>query len=196
MNWKMLQRPVFTLALVAGAALTGCDEDLPDPQFLYGESLVGLEFVVLDLDQGVHPNTSITSHPDNPFRRGISLEAKFDAETLGPIPAFYGWAQALAQEPTGEHQYFAAAAARDIYNFELAEEEDLVFARSIAVRGFQNCLTEFPDTTAFFDVTGNQRTDLLAEALQGVIELGGEVPAGWVLIEQADGTFVATFNGN
>ncbi|MEL6347563.1 MAG: hypothetical protein AAFV53_30930 [Myxococcota bacterium] len=182
-------------SLSAGALVAGCDE-LDDPSFIYGESLADIEFIVLDPDQGVHPNASISTHPENPFRFGISIDAKFDAATLGPVPAFYGWAQALVQEPTGEHQYFAAAAAKDIYNFGLADDADLVYARSIAVRGYQNCLNEFADSTATFDVTGNVRSDLLADTIRGLEELGGEVPAGWVLVEQSDGSFVATYNGN
>lgn len=181
-------------ALTAGLLLAGC-EDLPDPVYLYGESLADLEFIVLDPDQGVYPNTSITTHPENPFRRGISLEAKFAAQEQGPVPAFYGWAQALAQEPTGEHQYFAAAAAHDIYRFGLADDGDMVYARDIAVRGYQRCLDEFPDSTATYDATGNARYDLLDEALQGLIDLGGEVPVGWSLVEQSDGSVIAIYSG-
>lgn len=180
-------------ALVLGLG-SGCQE-LPDPTYLYGEQLGGLRFVVIDLDQGVYPNTSITRHPDNPFRRGISLESKFAAQEVGAIPAFYAWAQALVQEPTGEHQFFAAAAARDIYLSERADPEDLVYARSIAVRGFQNCLTEFSDSTATFDITGNLRFDLLAQAIDGIVALGGRVPPGWNVVESADGTRVAVFSG-
>lgn len=181
-------------ALTAGLLLAGCEEQ-PDPAFIYGESLAGIEFIVLDPDQGVYPNTSITTHPENPFRRGISLDAKFAAQEQGPVPAFYAWAQALAQIPTGEHQYFAAAAAHDIYQFGLAEDADLVYARSIAVRGYQNCLTEFPDSTATYDVTGNARYDLLDDALMGLIDLGGEVPQGWSLVEQPDGSVLAIYSG-
>ena len=170
--------------------LAGCEE-LPEPAFLYGEQLGGLEFVVIDPDQGVHPNSSIMSHPDNPFRRGVSLDTKFAAQDVGPIPAFYAWSTALVQEPTGEHQFYAAAAARDIYLSERAEPKDLVFARSIAVRGFQNCLTEFPDSSGTFDITGNTRFDLLAQAIDGIEALGGRVPQGWAVVENADGVRVA-----
>lgn len=192
MNGTMLRTSLFMLLL---GGLAACEE-LPDPEFVYGSSLADAEFTVLDPDMGVHPNISVTTHPDNPFRGGISLEAKFNAQAVGPIPAFYGWAQALVQEPTGEHQYFAAAAARDIYRFELTEDQDLVYARSIAVRGYQNCLTEFPDSTATFDVTGNARFDLLVEAIQGLEDLGGEVPAGWALVSGPDGELIATYSGD
>lgn len=185
---------VRALLLGLAFAAAGCEE-LPEPTYLYGEQLGGLQFVVIDPDQGVYPNASITAHPNNPFRRGISLQSKFAAQSVGPIPAFYGWAQALVQEPTGEHQFYAAAAARDIYLAELAAPEDLVYARSIAVRGFQNCLTEFPDSTATFDITGNARFDLLAQAIDGIVQLGGRVPAGWSVVESADGTRVAVFAG-
>ncbi|MFT4976555.1 MAG: hypothetical protein ACI8S6_002460, partial [Myxococcota bacterium] len=154
-----MRRTLTPICLLSSVLLVGCEE-LPDPEYLYGESLAGLEFIVLDPDQGVYPNTSITTHPENPFRHGISLEAKFAAQDQGPVPAFYGWAQALVQEPTGEHQYYVAAAAHDIYRFELAEDEDMVYARSIAVRGYQSCLEVFPDSTATYDVTGNLRYDL------------------------------------
>ena len=122
-----------TPTAILGLLLVGCDP-LPDPAYVYGESLADLTFTVIDPDQGVYPNTSILTHPENPFSQGISLEAKFAAQEQGPIPAFYAWAQALVQEPTGEHQFFAAAAAHDIYSFGLADDADLVYARSIAVR--------------------------------------------------------------
>lgn len=190
-----MNRRLYAMIAVLGASLLGGCEDLPDPEYLYGEQLGAVRFVVIDSDQGVHPNTSITAHPDNPFRRGISLESKFAVQDIGPVPAFYGWAQALVQEPTGEHQFFTAAAARDIYLTEQADPEDLVFARSIAVRGFQTCLTDFPDSTATFDITGNARFDLLAQAIDGIVALGGRVPAGWDVIERADGTRVAVYSG-
>lgn len=185
----------LALAAMTAAVLPACAE-LEDPTYLYGESLADIEFIVLDPDQGVYPNASITTHPENPFRRGISLDSKFNVATSGPVPAFYGWAQALAQEPTGEHQFFTASAARDIYNRGLAEDEDLVYARSIAVRGYQNCLTEFPDSTATFDVTGNARFDLLVQTIQGLEDLGGEIPAGWALAQGANGELVATYSGD
>lgn len=189
---KLASAAVCALAL---AALPACEEQ-PDPEYVYGQSLADVEFVVLDPDQGVYPNASITSHPENPFRRGISLEAKFDASTVGPVPAFYAWAQALAQEPTGEHQFFTASAARDIYRFRLADDEDLVYARDIAIRGYQNCLNEFPDSTATFDATGNLRFDLLVRTIQELESLGGDVPPGWALVQQQDGSFVATYSGD
>lgn len=181
-------------AFLATATLAlGACEALPDPEYLYGEQLGGLEFVVLDPDQGVHPNTSILAHPDNPFRRGISLEAKFAAQDVGPVPAFYGWSTALAQEPTGEHQFYAAAAARDVYLARLADDEDLVYARDIAVRGWREVLLSFSDSAATYDATGTQRYSLLAQTIDGIQSLGGTVPAGWVVIEQADGTRVGVY---
>jgi len=195
MIWTSAPKALAALALaLLPVGLAACEEQ-PEPEYIYGEQLGGLEFVVIDADQGVHPNTSITRHPNNPFRRGISLESKFAAQDVGPVVAFYGWAQALAQEPTGEHQFFAAAAARDIYLSERADPQDLVYARSIAVRGFQTCLEEFPDSTATYDATGNLRYDLLAQAIDGIVGLGGRVPAGWQVIEQPDGTRVAVYSG-
>ena len=174
--------------------LSACEE-LPDPEYLYGEQIGGLEFVVLDPDQGVHPNASIMQHPDNPFRRGISLESKFAVQGAGPVPAFYGWATALVQEPTGEHQFFTASAARDIYLSERAEPEDLVYARDIAVRGYREVLITFPDSAATYDATGTVRYDLLAQTIDNLNALGGVVPPGWSVVESADGTRVAVYAG-
>jgi hypothetical protein len=182
--------------LVVGLGLLtlgGCEE-LPDPEYIYGEQLGGLEFVVLDPDQGVHPNTSIMDHPDNPFRRGISLESKFAVQLAGPVPAFYGWATALVQEPTGEHQFYAASAARDIYLSERAAPEDLVYARDIAVRGYQNVLTEFTGAVTY-DATGTIAYPLSAQAIDSIVLLGGRVPAGWSIVEGANGVRTAVYVG-
>jgi hypothetical protein len=185
----------LALVLAALAAVPSC-APLPDPEFVYGEQLGALQFVVRSPDQGVYPDASIVEHPDNPFRWGVSLENKFAAQDVGPIPAFYAWATALVQEPTGEHQYFAAAAARDIYVARLCDDEDLVYARDIAVRGFQQVLITFPDSAATFDVTGTLRFPLLVQAIDGIVGLGGRVPPGWSVVVSADGTRTAVFVGS
>lgn len=188
----MTRITVLATALAA-FGLLGCEEQ-PEPEYLYGEQIGGLEFIVLDPDQGVHPNTSILVHPENPFRRGISLESKFAVVSAGPVAAFYGWSTALTQQPTGEHQYYAAAAARDIYFGGLAADEDLVYARDIAVRGFQEVLLTFPDTAQTYDITGNVIYDLRAQAIDGIIALGGRVPNGWDVVTE-DGRRVAVYHG-
>ena len=182
-----------TLRLVVAslglAMVTGCEEQ-PDPAFVYGEQLGGLEFVVFDPDQGVHPNTSITRHPENPFSNGISLETKFEVGAAGVVAGFYGWATALVQEPTGEHQFYAASAARDIYVSQRAAPEDLVYARDIAVRGYQNVLTEFTGAVTY-DATGTVAYPLSAQAIDGIVSLGGTVPTGWSVVEDANGVRTA-----
>lgn len=180
--------------LLLGCLLAAC-EPLPAPAYVYGESLGDLEFIVLDPDQGVHPNASILDHPENPFRRGISLESKFEAQGEGAIPAFYAWATALVQEPTGEHQFFTASAARDVYLGQLADPEDLIYVRDIAVRGYQQVLETFPDSAATYDATGTIRYDLLAQTVDNLALLGGQIPVGWSVVESADGTRVAVYTG-
>ncbi|MFK7928656.1 MAG: hypothetical protein AB8H79_10750 [Myxococcota bacterium] len=172
----------------------GCAE-LPEPEYIYGGYVEGLEFIVLDVDQGVHPNASIMQHPENPFRRGISLESRFAVQSAGPVAAFYGWATSLVQEPTGEHQFYAASAARDIYFSERADPEDLVFARDIAVRGYREVLLSFPDSAGTYDATGTVRFDLLGQTIDGIVSLGGVVPPGWSVVESPDGTRTGVYVG-
>lgn len=179
----------FLLLTALVAPLVGCAEQ-PDPTFQYGLRLDELTFEVWSPDQGVHPDASILSHPQNPFEDGIGAETKWDVADHGPVPAFYGWATALVGIPTGEHQFLAANAAKSIYDLGLAELDDLPIARDIAVRGFQNVLEEFPDAVTF-DGTGREAYELVTPAYLALEDLGGDIPAGWTLVENPDGSTAA-----
>jgi hypothetical protein len=174
----MTRIPLFALL-----ALSACAEV---PTYVYGESLGPLEFSLYSRDMGVYPDASVLDDPNNPFRFGIGAETKWEVAEDGPVAAFYGWATALVGEPTGEHQFFAAANAHAIYDQRLAPGEQLVFVRDIAIRGYQNVLDEFPGSVTF-SADGRLTFPLGPQALRGIEALGGEVQNGWVLVPTEDG---------
>ena len=103
-------------------SLIACSSDLPVPAYRYGVLLADLQFEVTDPDMGIHPNVSILADPENPFAEGgISLEGKFSAYSDSPTAGFYGMGTALANQPTGEHQYYTAASLEGIYDERLEE---------------------------------------------------------------------------
>ncbi len=190
----MRHLPVVLLLL---AGLGAC-ADQPDPSYEYGTDLFGLgQFDPIGPDVGVHPDDSVLIDPDNPFRRGISGEdaARFDALEAGPIYGFYAFATALTAIPFGENQYYSALQLQLIYEQELAAPEDLALVRSLAIRGFQAVLDDFPDTAFTFDPSGRFQFDLLAPSVQRIIELGGTPQNGWTLITGPDGVAVAVQSG-
>ncbi len=174
---------LFIVAMLA----VGCVEA---PDFVYGESLGPLEFELYSRDMGVHPDTSVMNDPNNPFSQGISASTKFDVAQDGPIAAFYGWSTALVGEPTGEHQFYAAANAHAMYDAGLAHPEDLVFVRDIAIRGYQNVLDVFPGAVTY-SADGRLIFDLAPQAYLGIEALGGDVQGGWIFIPTEDGGAVA-----
>jgi hypothetical protein len=166
--------------------LAGC---IADPaEYRYGQDLTDLEFVPFSPDEGVHPDESVMVDPNNPFAGGIGDQTKWDVVASGPVHAFYAMATALVQIPTGEHQYYAAAAAHDIWDQELAAPEDLWLARDIAVRGYRAVLEVFPDDVTY-DATGTYWWYVAPLAYQGLVELGADT-SGFALVTTDDGQLV------
>ena len=163
--------------------LAGCTVD--SGAYHYGADLRELTFVPYSPDEGVHPDTSVLSNPNNPFQQGIGDETRWDVLASGPVHGFYAMATALTQIPTGENQYYTARSAHGVYDEELAAPEDLWLARELAVRGYREVLESFLDDVTF-DETGTYSFPVAPLAYEGLVELGGDT-SGFALITTDDG---------
>ena len=110
-------------------ALTGCGND--DLRYRYGFDLNKLEFNLYTADMGVYPDTSVLDDPNNPFRwEPMGTQTKWTIESYGRVvPRVYAWATALATEPIGENQLYAAQALEDLYRQELTRGLPTIRAR-------------------------------------------------------------------
>ena len=172
-------------ALLVVLALCGCVED---GGLLAGEGLSEVGFHLSGPDMGVYPDTSVLEDEHNPFAGcDIGETTKWEIQSgSSPVVAFFAWATLTARRPTGEHQYYAAANLKAIYTGKLAGPDELAVARELAIRGFQAVLDHFPESLTY-DASGTIAYDLATWAYLGIVELGGEVSGGWVLVETADG---------
>ncbi|RKH13297.1 hypothetical protein D7Y13_10980 [Corallococcus praedator] len=180
------RRIMRTALLVAAvASLSGCYDD---PTIVYGRSLEDLTFVVTDPLMGVYPNTSVLDDPYNPFRlSGVGTETKWDIQSgASPVAGFYSWATILAQGPYGEAQYYVGVQLAAIYQRGLADQASLPQTREMAVKAFQSVLDNFPDAVTY-DASGTIAYDLVTPAYKGVVELGGTVTGGWVMVKTSSG---------
>ena len=85
-----------------------------------------------------------------------------------------------------EEQFYTALQLHEVYDQELAEPEDLVFVRDMAIRGYQSTLDNFPGAVTY-DATGRMPFEVGPLAIDGILALGGVVENGWVKIITADG---------
>ena len=143
-------------------------------------------------DEGVHPDRSVLDDPDNPFATGeLSDETVWRVQSSGGnVAAFYAWATANARGASGERQYYTALDLKAIYTQEQAVDDDLDLTRDLAIRGFQAVLDYFPDAVTY-DASGTVAYELATPSVQAILDLGGEVMGGWVLVTRADGSVVA-----
>lgn len=163
-----------------------------DGEFRFGENLSGLQYEFFDMEEGVHPSKVVLKNRRNPFRNSaVGAETKWDIlANGGNAGAFYAWATLLAREPTGEHQFYTATKLRDIFNAGEIEGPDRQKVREMAIAGFQAVLDDFPDSVTF-DSTGTQTFRLATPALQGILDLNGDVNGDWVLVVDQNGDLVA-----
>lgn len=172
---------VFTMILAG----MGCAQ--PDPA-VYEQALdlTSLEYRFHTENTGVHPHDDVLMDPNNPFTGGLGGDTnedgapgdgKWEVESTGlAVPRFYAWATVLVSQPTGEHQYFAAAALRDIFASAQASPDDLYRVRQLALSGYQVVLDEFTDSLSY---TADEAAYPLAPlALGDMLDLGA-VPEGW-----------------
>jgi hypothetical protein len=171
--------------LAAAVALSGCYDD---PTIIYGRSLDDMTFTVTDPGMGIYPNESVLEDPYNPFARsGVGTETKWQIQAgASPVAAFYSWATVLAQGPYGEAQYYTALNLAAIYQRGLADQASLAKTREMAVKAFQSVLDNFPDAVTY-DASGTVAYDLVTPAYKGVVELGGIVTGGWVMVKTSSG---------
>ncbi|AKQ63416.1 putative lipoprotein [Myxococcus hansupus] len=174
------------LLLACAGAVTGCYDPA---SFVYGESLDGLTLQLYSPDVGIYPDTSVLDDPNNPFRSSaLGAETKWDIQAqAGSVAAFYSWATVLAREPGGEAQFYVGSNLLGIYQNGTARQEDLPQVRLQAIRAYQNMLDLFP-TAVTYDATGTYAYDLATPAYKGIVEMGGMVQGGWVLMQTANGT--------
>lgn len=170
-------------ALLLLLPLTGCAVE--PGEYRYGDDLTQLEFLPYTQLEGVHPDVSVMSDPNNPFSDGIGTDTKWDVLTSGPVHGFYAFATSLVQVPTGEHQLYTASAAHQIYDQELAAPGDLWLAREIAVKGYRQVLETFTDDVTY-DATGTYFFAVAPIAYNGLLDLGGDT-TGYALITTDSG---------
>lgn len=178
-----------SLVLVAALALFGCTKT---PAYLYGRDFTSLTFHAYSQNEGVYPDQSILADPNNPFASDPPTDSgKWTLEAnAGPVAAFYSWATILADNPTGESQWYAAHDLQQIFRTGQASADQLPIAEQMAIAGYQAVLDYFP-TSVTYDSTGKIAFSLATMAYQGIVGLGGTVQGGWVLIKTEDGSDVA-----
>ena len=178
------------LVLVLIAASCGDSE-----KYRFGFNTTGIEFKFFERSEGIHPSKATLFNPNNPFREfAIGSETKFEIlDDGGNAGAFYAWAVVLANEPTGENQYYTATKLRDMFLSGELAEEDRGTVRDMAIEGFQRVLDCFPDSV-FFDVTGTFPRKLATPAYLEIVELGARVEGDWVLTRDVNGNPLAVRN--
>lgn len=157
-------------------------------EFLYGESVADLELRLHSPDVGVYPDTSVLDDENNPFAAVlVGDDTRWQIETqAGHVVAFYSWATLSARRPSGETQFYTAKNLAGVYKTGAAAQGDLPTVRLLAIRGFQALLDYFPDSVTY-DATGTITYDLATPALEGILDLGGIVSGGWILVETSGG---------
>lgn len=178
-------RSVSSVALMA-LLVAGCE--IPPPEYQYGFNITGMTLELYSDDVGIHPNLDVLVDPNNPFAEyGVGSETKWDILAQGGnVAAFYAWATVLANEPTGENQFYTAIKLRDIYTVGEAPQEDLPRVKAMAIRGFQGVLDYFPESVTY-DATGTISARLATFAYNEIIGLGGRVQGDWVLVQTPSG---------
>lgn len=157
---------ILTLTLLAACA--------PEPAtWRTGEDLRDLRFDPYTADVGVYPDTSILDDPNNPFADGLDPngDLKWQVNDSGCDRAVYSWATALAIQPMGEHQFYTAGCMQDLYEGGRVADEDLYLVWTLAVRGYEAILEEFPDDVTY-DATGTIAYPLAPLAEQALLDLG------------------------
>ncbi|MCE9673880.1 hypothetical protein LY474_39405 [Myxococcus stipitatus] len=174
------------LLFAAALALGGCYDRA---SYEYGQSLKDLTLSVYDPTMGIHPSKLVLEDPNNPFANSMPGElTKWDIQTsAGPVASFYAWATILANGAYGEAQYYTAVNLVGVYQNGLANQADLPVVREMAIGGYQAMLDNFPDAWAY-DASGQPAYDLATPAFKAIVELGGTVSGGWVLVRTSSGT--------
>ena len=182
-------RIALSLAVVLVGFVASC---AGDGQAWVGEGIADMKLDLRGANEGVYPDQSVLENPQNPFRQGaIGQETIWMIQGQGgAVPAFYAWATACARGATGERQFYAALDLMAVYQQNLAVPEDLARVRDLAIAGFQVVLDKFPDSVTYA-ADGETTYDLATPSVQHILELGGKVKGGWVLVTKQDGGIMA-----
>jgi len=176
-----------TLMISLVLASAGC---AADGQPWDGVALDGMSTLHFSsADEGVYPDTSVLIDPANPFALGrIGDQTIWKIQSNGDMVAgFYAWSTATARGATGERQYYAALDLKAVYEEAKASADELPEVRTRAIRGFQAMLDNFPDAVTY-DATGTIAWDLATPSVQAILDLGGKVAGGWVIVTNGDGS--------
>lgn len=176
----------LVLALAVVAALASCGEPA---QWRFGENVTALRFRPTGPTEGVYPDRSVLLDPENPFHvYPLGPTTKWDLMSGGAnVAAFYAFATALANEPIGENQFYAAKNLAELAQANaLQDGVDAGTVLTQAIAGYQAVLTHFPDSRSY-DATGTQSFRLATPAYQAIVALGGRVEGNWVLVTTPDG---------
>ncbi|MBZ4396199.1 hypothetical protein OWM54_26720 [Myxococcus sp. MISCRS1] len=173
------------LVLLAALAASGCYDRA---SYVYGESMEDLTLQVHDATMGVHPSTTVLDDPNNPFVDSTpGTETKWLIQAnAGPVASFYAWATLLARGPYGEAQYYVGLNLLGVYQNGLASQQDLPVVRELAIKAYQSVLDNFPDAVTY-DATGTIQYELVTPAYKAIVEMGGTVTGGWVLVRTSSG---------
>ena len=181
----MTRNLIRSFCLLICLQFSGC---LEAGEYRYGGNVSGLTWRLYNENVGIHPHQDVLIDPNNPFAEsGISDEMKWEVEqTGGHAASFYAWATLLAQQPSGEHQFYAAKRLMGLLRTGEVAEEESDAVRQMAIRGFQALLDYFPDSVTF-DATGTIAYRLSTPAYQAILELGGVPEGDWLLVTLPNG---------
>lgn len=173
------------LLLAAAVGICGCYDPA---SYVYGQSLDGLTLQLHSEDEGIYPDQSVLEDPNNPFRlNSPGEETKWQIQAGGDhVAAFYAWATILARGPYGEAQFYVGTDLLAVYQNGAASQEELPKVRAQAIRAYQSVLDNFPDAVTY-DATGTIAYELATPSYKGIVEMGGTVQGGWVLVKTANG---------
>ena len=157
-------------------------------EYRQGQLITATVFNLHTANMGIHPDRSVLDDPNNPFRHyWVTEDAKWDInDHAGDVAAFYCWASILAWEPTGEHQYYSAEKLRAMVENDRVNGSTKVFVRDMAIRAYQAVLDHFPSSVSYL-ADGVRSFPLAPLAYQAIVEMGGTVTGGWVMIETPSG---------
>ncbi len=170
------------------AAAVGSSACYDPSSFVYGEPLDDLTLQLHAPDVGIYPDTSVLDDPNNPFAHATpGADTKWQIQSSGHhVAAFYAWATVLAREPGGEAQFYVGNNLVSVYQNGEASQESLPQVREQALRAFQSVLDNFP-TSVTYDATGTIAYELVTPAYKAIVDMGGTVHGGWVLMRTANG---------
>lgn len=163
------------LCTLATLLITGCAPEAGE--WWVGEDLRELRFEPWTEDVGVYPDVSILEDPNNPFAGNLDPngDLKWDVLASGCDLGVYAFATALALQPTGEHQVYTAQCMQSLYEGGRVADEDLYLVWTLAARGYESVLENFPDDVTY-DTTGEIAFPVAPIAEAGLEALGA-VPA-------------------